>query len=99
MLFCMRTTVEIRDELFAELKHLAAESHSTLRELIEDAIRLKLARRKGRMPAGELQRVITFRGRGVQAGVNLDSMDELLDIMESIVALLEDAQAPAAVAS
>jgi hypothetical protein len=57
------------------------ESHSTLREPIEDAVRAELARRKRKRQAGEAQAVVTFRGRGVQGGVNLKSMSELLDIM------------------
>lgn len=82
MLLCMRTTVDISDDLMIELKRVAAELRRPLRELIEDAIRSSLAKNKEPRRQKESQRVITFRGRGVRPGVHLDSMRELLDIME-----------------
>jgi metal-responsive CopG/Arc/MetJ family transcriptional regulator len=78
----MRTTVDITDDLLIELKRVAAERRRPLKELIEDAIRSSLAQGKEPQQRKESQRVVTFRGRGVQHGVNLDSMRELLDIME-----------------
>jgi hypothetical protein len=82
LFLCVRTTVDLSDDLFIELKRVAAESRRTLKELIEDAIRCSLARGTPTGRTKESQRIITFRGRGVQPGVNLDSMRELLDIME-----------------
>ena len=82
MLLCMRTTVDINDDLLIELKRVAAERRQSLKELIEDAIRSSLAYRKKPRNQKEIQHPVTFRGRGVQRGVNLDSMRELLDIME-----------------
>ena len=78
----MRTTVDINDDLLIELKRVAAERRQSLKELIEDAIRSSLAYRKKPRNQKEIQRLVTYRGRGVQRGVNLDSMRELLDIME-----------------
>jgi len=81
MLLCVRTTVDISDDVLIELKRVAAERRRPLRELIEDAIRASLAKQAEQQQA-ESVRVLTFRGRGVQRGVNLDNMRELLDIME-----------------
>lgn len=67
-----------------ELKRIAAERHRPLKVLIEDAIRSSLAKRNEPDRQKESTRVLTFRGRGVQRGVNLDSMRELLDIMEGL---------------
>ena len=82
MLLCVRTTVDISDDLLIELKRVAAERRRPLRELIEDAIRASLAKQAEPQQQAKSSRVLTFRGRGVQRGVKLDSMRELLDIME-----------------
>ena len=83
MFLCMRTTVDISDDLMTELKRVAADTRRSLRDLIEDAIRASLAQGKAPRSGSTGQRVITFKGRGVQRGVNLDSTRELLDIMDS----------------
>lgn len=53
-----------------------------MKELIEDAIRKSLA--AGRKDRGKPAdtRLVTFKGRGVQRGVNLDSTSDLLEIMD-----------------
>ena len=65
-----------------ELKRVAADTRRSLKDLIEDTIRASLAR--GRAPTGGYleQRVLTFKGRGVQPGVNLDSRRDLLELMD-----------------
>jgi hypothetical protein len=78
----MRTTVDIQDDLLIQLKQRAARSRRPLRELIEDAIRASLAMSEEARDRTDSPRVVTFKGRGVRRGVNLDSMRELLDIME-----------------
>ena len=83
MLLCMRTTVDISNDLMIELKRVAADTRRSLKDLIEDAIRASLAQGKTPRTGSTGQRVITFRGKGMQRGANLDSMRELLDIMES----------------
>jgi hypothetical protein len=82
MLACMRTTIRLDDGLLAEAKQLAARTGRTLTAVIEDALRETLAR--GQKGEGKRARVQlpTFRGRGLRPGVNLDSTDDLLDVME-----------------
>jgi len=82
MLLCVRTTVDISDDLMTELKRVAADTRRSLKDLIEDAIRASLARSRAPRGGSIEQRVLTFRGRGVQRGVNLDSMRDLLDLMD-----------------
>ena len=84
MLLCMRTTVDISNDLMTELKRVAADTRRSLKDLIEDAIRAYLAQRKAARSGSTGQRVITFRGKGMQRGANLDSMRELLNIMDSL---------------
>ena len=78
----MRTTIDINDGLFIELKQVAARTRRSMKELIEDAIRKSLA--AGRKDRGKPAdtRLVTFKGRGVQRGVNLDSTSDLLEIMD-----------------
>lgn len=78
----MRTTVDIADDVLIELKRLAAESRRPLREVMEDALRAELSRRRASSGDPRPERVITYRGRGVRAGVNLDSTVDLLDLMD-----------------
>ena len=84
MFLCMRTTIDIQDDLLVELKRLAAESNRTLKDLVEDAIRAALALRRAEVTGAARQELITFKGKGVQRGVNLDSTSELLDRMDGV---------------
>jgi hypothetical protein len=80
MFICMRTTLILDDQLLRQAKARAAEAGSTLTRLVQDALREKLHRPT---PVhGEPLRLKTFRGKGVQPGINLDSHAELLDRME-----------------
>ena len=78
----MRTTISIRDDLLEESKRRALERHTTLSEVIEDALRVAMSAPKAaadRVPAVRLR---TFRGKGLRPGVDLDHSTALLDIME-----------------
>jgi hypothetical protein len=84
MLLCMRTTIDVQDDLLIELKRVAAETNRSLKDLMEDAIRAALALRRSEVSTVGRHPIITFRGKGVQRGVNLNSMSELTDIMEEV---------------
>jgi len=77
----MRTTIRLDDQLFAEVKLLAAESGRTLTAVVEDALREVVSRRKEHAKA-EPVRLIRAGLGGLQPRVNLDSNAELLDLME-----------------
>jgi hypothetical protein len=77
----MRTTIRLNDQLLAEAKLLAARTGQTLTAVIEDALRARLARPQI-VKKGRRIRVPTFRGQGVQPGVDLDKTAGLLDLME-----------------
>ncbi len=82
MLLCMRTTIDISDDLLRELKRRAAETKRSLKEVIDEALRADLARRRKQAASGKTASLITFKGRGARPGVNLDSTSELLDLMD-----------------
>jgi len=77
----MRTTIRIDDDLLKEAKAVAAASDRTLAELVEDALRESLARRRA-TTARTRVKLPTFKGRGLQPGVDLDDSAGLLEIME-----------------
>ena len=80
MLECMRTTVRLDPELMAEVRRLALSEQVTLTAILDRALREMLARR--RQCAGQERRSMpTFRGRGLQPGVDLDDTSALLDLM------------------
>ncbi|MYB41977.1 MAG: ribbon-helix-helix protein, CopG family [Chloroflexi bacterium] len=77
----MRTTVRLDDVLLRQAKEHAARSGRTLTALIEDALRRTLAEAK-RRPAHPPPNLPTFRGDGLQPGVDLDDSAALLDLLE-----------------
>jgi hypothetical protein len=81
MLRRMRTTIKIDDALLAEAKQMAVESDRTLSDVVEEALRERLARRQ--LVSGR-QRISlpTSGGGGLMPGVDLASDASLLELME-----------------
>jgi len=79
---CMRTTVNIPDALLERAKARCAEEHVTLGEILSDGLRATLFRGP-RAKSGRKAVIPTFRGRGLQPGVDLDSHAALRELMES----------------
>ncbi len=75
----MRTTIDINDVLFRAAKRQAAARGTSLREVVETALRLHLGKAKG--AAGYTLRWQTESGR-LQPGVDLTDRDALFDIMD-----------------
>lgn len=76
----MRTTVRLNDDLLRKTRALAAETGRTLTAVIEDALREALARARARRKRPRVA-LPTFRGQGLQPGVDLDDSAGLLDVM------------------
>jgi hypothetical protein len=72
----MKTTVDIDDRLLRRAKALAAERGTTLRAVLEDALRTELrgARGSGR---GAPIKTTTFGGNGLRQGVAWDDWNAL----------------------
>lgn len=77
----MRTTVRLNDHLMREVKRYAAERQVTFTLILEEALRELLARKAevGKRPPVSLP---TFKGRGLQPGVDLSDSAALLELME-----------------
>ena len=77
----MRTTIRLNARLLAEAKKLAAETNRTLTDVIEDALREFLARR--RRSKRRTVSLTIVGGRGVNPGIDLDDCAALRAAMES----------------
>lgn len=80
----MRTTVNIDDDLLAQVKRLALESNSSLGAVLEDAIRVYMGRREE--PAADFVwsdvAMQVPGGRGMRPGINWRSNSAMLDLMD-----------------
>ena len=77
----MRVTIQLDDDLHAEVKRWAAQTGRTMSAVIENALRDVLARRKRQQPTERVS-LPKHHGSGLRPGVNLDSNAELLDLMD-----------------
>ena len=66
----MKTTIEISDALLRAAKRMAQERNTTLRTIIEAALRRHLEAAESEQQARPRLRRHTFRGRGLQPGLS-----------------------------
>ncbi len=78
----MRTTIDVNDALLTAVKARAAHEKRTLKETFEQALREYLSSSLGGDPT-DAPRIPTFRGRGVQPGVDLTDNAALQAIMDA----------------
>ena len=71
----MKTTVEISDALLERARVVAGKENTTMRELIEEGLRRVLV--ESEKPRSFKLRKASFKGRGLQAGVEGHSMDAI----------------------
>lgn len=79
MVLCMRTTIDLSDDLLRKAKKRAADEGVPLRSLVEEALRRHLG--GGRRSEGYRLEWSTARGR-LQPGVDLNDRDALFDLMD-----------------
>jgi hypothetical protein len=77
----MRTTVRLPPGLMAQAKKLARDTDRTLTQVIEDALRVAVGRKKLE-PESRVVSFPIFQGDGVKSGVDLNNNAALLDLME-----------------
>lgn len=84
MLRCIRTTLNIEDDLLRNAKRLAAQRSATLTSVIEDALRMELLRARDLRTREPLElRTFGDPADGVAPGVDLDDSAALLELMEA----------------
>jgi hypothetical protein len=67
----MKTTIDIADSLLKQVRQLAAERNTTIRSIVEAALRDALARQERRHRRFRLD-THRFEGNGLQAGLSWD---------------------------
>jgi hypothetical protein len=79
----MRTTINLPDDLILQAKKAALESETTLTEIIANALRETLSKRRRNTPRKKFK-IITYGKGGVLPGVDLSNTSALLDIMDGL---------------
>ena len=77
----MRTTVRLPDTLMRAAKRRAQETGRTLTQLLEDALRAELLQSSRARRVSEP--LPTYRGKGLQPGVDLSDANALDDLMSA----------------
>jgi hypothetical protein len=78
MVGSMKTTIDIAEPLLAEAKQVAASERVTLRELVEEGLRVVLTGRRQRRQSH--LRDASFKGQGVQPGVHEGDWETIRDM-------------------
>ena len=78
----MRTTVRLDDALLEQARRQAARRGETLTSLLEQGLRLALARRPGIRRRRRVVLPVCRGGGGTRPGVDLNDTAAVLDIME-----------------
>lgn len=76
----MKTTIDIADALLDAAKATAAREKTTLRALVEEALHDVLKKREVERQPFRL-RDGSFRGEGLQPGVDLSNWDQMLSLI------------------
>jgi hypothetical protein len=74
----MKTTVNIPDSLFEDVRRLAHEEHTTIKDLVEEGLRRALHEHRRSKPF-RLRRA-TFKGKGLQAPLAGASWERIREI-------------------
>jgi hypothetical protein len=73
----MKTTIDIADSLFKEVKQMASRQGITFRAVVETALRHVIEAEKLRARRPFRLRKHSFRGRGLQAGLSEDDWEAI----------------------
>lgn len=77
----MRTTIRLDDQLLDKAKQFALRNGTTFTAVVEDALREKLMSRQV-VKKQPLIKLKTVKGKGTNAGIDLDDSASLLEIMD-----------------
>jgi hypothetical protein len=80
----LRTTVRLEESLLEEAKAHAARQDKTLTSLIEEGLRLVIAKSRTPAPRKKVVLPVSRSGGGPMPGVNINHSAELLDILEGV---------------
>jgi len=81
MLFCMRTTLVLDDDLYREVKTTVAAAGQTVTSFVEEALREALRRRATSEAGVDVALPAPVGAGGLLPGVDLDDSAALADLM------------------
>ncbi len=81
MVLCMKTTIDLPDDLLIQAKQRAAELRRPLRALIAEGLRLRLAQVKQRRRKPKKLRFVTVAG-GLPPGLDLTDRAKMHDWLQ-----------------
>lgn len=76
----MKTTIHIPDSLFDEAKKVALREKTTLKALVEEGLRRVVTERNGQGQGEFRLRQASFKGKGLNPGLEGPNWDRILDI-------------------
>ncbi|MBK5292317.1 MAG: DUF2191 domain-containing protein [Acidobacteriia bacterium] len=79
----MRTTVRLNDALLQQAKRAASSRGQTLTSLIEQGLRLALARSRPAVHRAEVHLPVCTAGGGTLPGVDVNNNSALLDLLDN----------------
>jgi hypothetical protein len=79
----MRTTINLPDPLYRDLKRFAAEQGKTMTDIIQDSVSETLLRHS-QQACRDSVTLPTFKGNGLQPGVDLNDNAGLRDLMDEL---------------
>ncbi len=74
----MKTTIQIPDSLYREIRKLAHQEQSTVKAIVEESLRRTLSERQRGAPFR--LRKATFKGKGLQPHLAGTSWDQILHV-------------------
>ena len=82
MLLCMRTTFDLNDALYYQVKEAALRTGRAMKDVVEDSLRLAFKQPEGK-PTSRITLPESKAAPGVRPGVDLHNSAALIDLMES----------------
>jgi hypothetical protein len=79
----MKTTLDLRDDLLARAKALAAKERTTLTRMIEEGLALRLRRQTTPAPGALKDLPVSRRHGGLQQGIDGSSNRSLFDAADA----------------
>jgi hypothetical protein len=74
----VKTTIQIPDMLFEEVRKLAHQEHTTMKDIVEEGLRRIVTERRRR---GQFKlRKVAFKGNGLQQHLAGTSWDQILQL-------------------
>lgn len=83
MLLCVRTTINLDDEVFRAYKQRAANRGTTFAKEVEDVLRADLQARGAGAPDEAPFEILMFEGDGTRALVDIDDNRALQDLLDA----------------